>query len=66
MVKTILLRKKKWFPGGVDLSHLPDEQRIKVQKLLTEECEVFAKDKNDIGEIDNFKLKLNLKDETPV
>ena len=57
--------KEKWLPG-VDLSHLPEEQRIKVQKLLTEECEVFAEDKNDIGQIDNFKLKLNLKDETPV
>ena len=34
------------------------------EKLLVEECEVFSKDENDIGFIENLKLKLNFKDDT--
>ena len=48
------------FLPGVDLSHY----QIIREKLLVEECEVFSKDKNDNGFIENLKLKLNFKDDT--
>ena len=56
---------QKWLPK-VDLSHLPEDRREKVKQVLISECEAFAKDKNDVGKIDNLKLKLNLSDNTPV
>ena len=34
----------KWLPG-VDLNYLPEDQHLKVQKLLTEECEAFRNQK---------------------
>lgn len=56
---------QKWHPP-VDISHLEeDEQRI-VEDMLYEESDVFAKNDSDIGCITNLKLKINLKDETPV
>ena len=51
---------------GVDLSHLPNDQRKKVEKHLIEQCKVFLKDENDIGCIESLKLKLNFKDNTHV
>ena len=50
----------------VDLSHLNDEQKCLVEKLLIQECEVFSKSDSDIGNIENFKMKIELSDETPV
>ena len=48
------------------LSHLPNDERKKVDKLLVEECKVFSKDENDIDCLESLKLKLNLKDNNPV
>ena len=50
----------------IDLEHLDNEKREKVLGMLKEEEEVFAKSKNDIGHIKDFKLKIHLKDEIPV
>ena len=40
--------KINWMPGA-DLSHLPNNQGEKLEKLLEEEYKVFLKDENDIG-----------------
>ena len=55
----------KWLPG-VDLSHLPSDQRKLVESVLIEECEVFSRDEHDIGSVEKLKLKLNLKDDIPI
>ena len=54
----------KWLPA-VDLSHLPEDQRIRVENLLNE-YNVFSKNDSDTGTIENFKLELNLTDLKPV
>lgn len=54
-----------WLPP-VDLSHLPVSQRREVEEILMEENHVFSRSKNDIGQIDQLKLKLDLYDQTPV
>ena len=55
----------KWFPG-VDLSHLPEDQRVRVKNLLLNECHVFSKNDSVIGTIESFKRKLNVKGLEPV
>ena len=55
----------KWLPG-VDLSHLPEDQRVRVENLLLDECDVSSKNDSDIGTIESFKLKLNVADPKPV
>ena len=54
-----------WLPG-VNLNHLPEDQHLKVQKLLTKECEAFLKSENDIGHTESLKLKIIFTDPTPV
>ena len=56
---------ESWLPK-VDLSHLDEEQRVQVEKLLREECDVFARSDSDIGNIESFEMKINLSDDTPV
>ncbi len=56
---------EKWLPK-VDLSHLNNEQREKVKNLLLENCEVFSKSDSDIGNIQDFQMKINLTDTIPV
>ena len=56
---------EKWLPK-VDLSHLNDEQKCLVENLLLQECDVFSKSDSDIGNIEDFKMKIELSDETPV
>ena len=51
--------ENKFLPR-VDLSHLPNDQRIKIEKPLVEECEVFSKNENGIGRIESLKLKLKV------
>lgn len=34
--------------------------------MLRQECGTFAKDDDDIGETKRLKLKINLKDQTPI
>ena len=53
----------KWLPG-VDLSHLPEDQRVRVENLLNL-CNVFSKNDCDIGTIESFQLKLNVTDPIP-
>ena len=53
---------ERWLPE-VDLSHLPEDQRKRVEQLLIENCEVFSKTDDDIGSINGFQLKLNLIDQ---
>ena len=54
----------KWLPG-VDLSHLHEDQRARVENLL-DVCNVFSKNDCDIGTIESFQLKLNVTDPIPV
>ncbi|KAJ8027641.1 hypothetical protein HOLleu_32842 [Holothuria leucospilota] len=44
--------KGKWLPA-VDLSELTNEQRTLAEQMLTEECDAFAKDDDDLGCIPN-------------
>ena len=44
----------KWLPG-VDLNYLPEDQRLKVKKLFTEECDAFSKSENDKGQIESWR-----------
>ena len=47
---------------AVELSHLKNDQRKKVEKFLVEEYEEFSKNGNNIGSIESLKLKLNFRD----
>ena len=49
-----------------DLSHLRGKEKEAVEGLLKEEMGVFSKEKNDIGHIQDFKLKIDLVDDIPV
>ena len=55
----------KWLPEA-KLGHLSPERRKMVEKVLYEECEVFAKSDTDIGDIPDFQMGINLTDEIPV
>ena len=55
----------KWQPKA-DLTHLPERERKEVEQLLYEECEVFAKDDCDIGEIPDLQMDIHLTDEVPI
>ena len=56
---------EKWQPKA-DLSHLPPEERADFEKLLRDECHLFAKDDTDIGAIPELQMEINLTDEFPV
>ena len=56
---------EKWQPNA-DLKHLPQREREEIEKLLYDECEVFAKTDTDIGNIPEFQMDINLTDEIPV
>ena len=55
----------KWQPE-TELPALTEEQRARVRKLLFEQCEVFSKNKLDIGDIKDFQMEIKLTDETPI
>ncbi len=55
----------KWHPP-VELEHLSEQEQEIVRQMLYDESDVFAHDDGDIGCIPNLKLKINLKDDTPV
>ena len=50
----------------IDLSHLSTEQHEKAVDLITEISDVFCEDIEDIGDVQNCKMKIRLKDEIPV
>ena len=52
--------------SSIDLSHLSTEQHQKAVDLITEMSDVFSQDNEDIGDVQNCKMKLRLKDEKPV
>ena len=56
---------EKWQPKA-DLDHLSPEERKQVEEVLLEECDVFAKDDTDIGDISDLQMNINLSDEIPV
>ena len=56
---------EKWQPKA-DLKHLSEQERKEIEELLFEECEVFAKTENDIGDIRDFQMDINLTDQVPV
>lgn len=53
-----------WQPN-VDLSHLNEEQRAVVNKMLCEEAGAFARDSNDIG-LPSLQMTITLHDTIPV
>lgn len=55
----------QWQPN-VDLSHLNEEQRAVVNKMLCEEAAAFARDENDIGCIPSLQMSVTLHGEIPV
>ncbi|KAL0183886.1 hypothetical protein M9458_019582, partial [Cirrhinus mrigala] len=59
------VNKKLWDPP-VSIDHLTSEQQRKLQQMLREESEVFAKDEDDVGCIPSLQLKIRLSDMTPV
>ena len=62
---TNLANGEKWV-SKLDLSHLTDEPKGLVNTLLLQECDVFSKDDCDIGDIEDFQMKINLSDQIPV
>ena len=50
----------------IDLSHLSTKQHQKAVNLITEISDAFCQDSDDIGDVQNYKMKIRLKDETPV
>ena len=49
-----------------NLSHLTEEQRAKLEKMLQGRQAVFSKDDCDIGDIKDFQMPINLVDQEPV
>ncbi len=58
-------RPSSWQPS-IDLSHLDETQREKVNKMLCEEAGAFARDSNDIGCLPSLQMSITLIDEIPV
>ena len=54
-----------WQPQA-DLSHLNPEERVQIERLLRDECHLFAREDTDIGEIPELQMEINLSDEIPV
>ena len=57
---------EEWLFEKIDLKHLSSEQRSQVKSMLKKHVAVFSRDKHDIGEIKDLKMKINLHDYEPV
>ena len=57
--------EEKWQPQA-RLEHLNKEEREEIERLLYEECEVFAKSDTDIGNIPDFQMDIHLTNDVPV
>ena len=55
------VEKKRW-----NLSHLDEEKRGKLEKVLEKYEDIFSKDASDIGDIQDFQMKINVMDDVPV
>jgi transposase InsO family protein len=60
-----LVEGQKWLPKA-NLDHLTPEQRAEIEQLLWEECDLFARNDTDIGEIPELQMDIKLTDEIPV
>lgn len=49
-----------------DLSHLEDEKREKMEKMLMKLDDMFSKDDADIGNITDFQMPIHVVDQVPV
>ena len=54
-----------WLPP-VDLSHLPEDKKKIVEKVLMEEADVFCRDKEDQGDVTDMLMDIQLVDNVPV
>lgn len=54
-----------WDPP-IALDHLTSEQQATVKQMLREECNAFSRDEQDVGCIPTLKMRITLKDQTPV
>ena len=54
-------QKQKW-----NLSHLEKEKRDKLHEMLTKYDGIFSKDASDIGDIQDFQMRINVMDDVPV
>ena len=52
--------------ADVDLSHLNDEQQLKMRGMLYEVKDVFAASETDIGDVKDFKMAIQLTDNIPI
>ena len=59
------VKLEKWQPQA-KLDHLGEKERLEIEKLLYEECEVFARGDTDIGKIPEFQMDIHLTDDVPV
>ena len=50
----------------IDVSHLSTEQHQRAMDLITEMSVVFCQDSDNIADVQNCKMKIRLKYETPV
>ncbi|XP_066921354.1 uncharacterized protein [Clytia hemisphaerica] len=57
--------KGKWQPA-VNIDHLDQEKQEAVEKVLYEYCDVFSKEKSDIGEMKDFYMDIQLTDSKPI
>lgn len=64
-IQTPCNASEQWDPP-VDLSHLSEEQRQVVKRMLREECHSFSRSDSDIGRIDRLQMTISLKDPEPV
>ena len=49
-----------------DMEYLQEDQWREIEKLLYEECDVFARSDTDIRNIPDFEMEIHLTDEVPV
>ena len=52
--------------SSINLSGIQTEESSQVRQLLTEFCNVFSTDKNDNSNVEDFQIKLDLKDDDSV
>ncbi len=60
------VREAELWDPPVNLGHLDESQQEQVRSVLRENCKVFAKSDDDVGNVPDLELEINLKDDTPV
>ena len=54
-----------WVPN-IDLSHLNEDKKKRVMEILMEEKDVFSRSDCDIGNVEDFQMKISVEDDVPV